>query len=102
MAKKDPICGMTVDEDTALRAERDAQTFSFWGDHCRRDLFFAFPCNTLGITVASGSALPAFRLASEPDDCRRRDEPEFGFGARQRRATAESEVVIRWLLGCEP
>jgi Cu+-exporting ATPase len=32
---KDPICGMTVDEATALRAERDGQTFYFCSEHCR-------------------------------------------------------------------
>ncbi|MBI3427932.1 MAG: heavy metal translocating P-type ATPase [Acidobacteria bacterium] len=32
---KDPICGMTVDEATALHAERDGQTFYFCSDHCR-------------------------------------------------------------------
>ncbi len=32
----DPICGMTVDETTALRAERDGQTFYFCSDHCRQ------------------------------------------------------------------
>ncbi len=33
---KDPICGMTVDEASALRAERDGQTFYFCADHCRQ------------------------------------------------------------------
>jgi Cu+-exporting ATPase len=33
---KDPICGMTVDEATALHAERDGKTFSFCSDHCRQ------------------------------------------------------------------
>ena len=33
---KDPICGMTVDEATALHAERDGKTFYFCGDHCRQ------------------------------------------------------------------
>ena len=33
---KDPICGMTVDEATALRAERDGKTFYFCGEHCRK------------------------------------------------------------------
>ena len=28
--------GMTVDEASALRAERDGQTFYFCGDHCRQ------------------------------------------------------------------
>ena len=33
---EDPICGMTVDEATALRAERDGQTFYFCCEHCRK------------------------------------------------------------------
>jgi Cu+-exporting ATPase len=32
---KDPVCGMTVDEATALHAERDGKTFSFCSDSCR-------------------------------------------------------------------
>src|SRR5688572_31962248 len=32
----DPICGMTVDETSPLRAERDGQTFYFCSEHCRR------------------------------------------------------------------
>jgi YHS domain-containing protein len=32
---KDPICGMTVDEATAIHAERDGKTFYFCSDHCR-------------------------------------------------------------------
>jgi Cu+-exporting ATPase len=32
---KDPICGMTVDEATALPAEREGETFYFCSEHCR-------------------------------------------------------------------
>jgi len=32
----DPICGMTVNEASELRAERDGQTFYFCSDHCRQ------------------------------------------------------------------
>lgn len=32
----DPICGMTVDEETARSAQRDGQTFYFCSDHCRQ------------------------------------------------------------------
>jgi Cu+-exporting ATPase len=32
----DPICGMTVDERTAISAKRDGQTFYFCSEHCRR------------------------------------------------------------------
>ncbi len=35
-ATKDPICGMTVDEVTALHAERDGKTFYFCCDRCRQ------------------------------------------------------------------
>jgi Cu+-exporting ATPase len=33
---KDPICGMTVDEATALHAERDGKTFYFYSEGCRQ------------------------------------------------------------------
>jgi YHS domain-containing protein len=33
---KDPISGMTVDDATALRAERDGKTFYFCSDHCQQ------------------------------------------------------------------
>jgi Cu+-exporting ATPase len=33
---KDPICGMTVDEATALHAEREGKTFYFCSDHCQK------------------------------------------------------------------
>ena len=33
----DPICGMTVDEASALRAERDGRMFCFCGDNCRQN-----------------------------------------------------------------
>ncbi len=33
---KDPVCGMTVDEATALKAERDGQTYYFCSEHCRQ------------------------------------------------------------------
>src|SRR5581483_3518337 len=32
---KDPICGMTVDEATALKVERDGKTFCFCSERCR-------------------------------------------------------------------
>ncbi|MCI0333188.1 MAG: heavy metal translocating P-type ATPase [Planctomycetes bacterium] len=32
----DPICGMTVDERSAISADRDGDTFYFCSEHCRR------------------------------------------------------------------
>ena len=33
---KDPVCGMTVDEATAIHAERDGKTYYFCGEGCRQ------------------------------------------------------------------
>jgi len=41
-ATEDPICGMTVDKATAIRADRDGKTFYFCSDHCRQK-FLAKP-----------------------------------------------------------
>ena len=38
--------GMTVDEASALRAERDGQTFYFCGDHCRQK-FLSTPAQSV-------------------------------------------------------
>jgi len=39
---KDPICGMAVEESTALHADRDSRTFYFCSEHCRKK-FLATP-----------------------------------------------------------
>jgi YHS domain-containing protein len=33
---KDPICGMTVEKATALKSERDGETYYFCSPHCQR------------------------------------------------------------------
>ena len=33
---KDPVCGMTVDEATAIHAERDGKKYYFCSDVCRQ------------------------------------------------------------------
>lgn len=38
---KDPICGMTVDQATALHTEREGKTFYFCSDHCRQKFLSA-------------------------------------------------------------
>jgi len=38
---KDPICGMDVDEATALNAENDGQTFYFCSEYCRQKFLSA-------------------------------------------------------------
>ena len=38
---QDPICGMIVEEATALHEERDGQTFYFCSEHCRQKFLSA-------------------------------------------------------------
>lgn len=46
----DPICGMTVDESSQVRAERDGQTFYFCCEHCRKK-FLAAPASSVTISA---------------------------------------------------
>jgi P-type Cu+ transporter len=50
--KIDPICGMKVDETTALSAERDGETFWFCSEHCRKT-FLAQPAATRPREIAA-------------------------------------------------
>ena len=45
-----------------------------------------------GYSPGGGRALPVLRLAAQSDHCRRRDEPEFRLGHRQRIAAEESRL----------
>jgi Cu+-exporting ATPase len=45
----DPVCGMTVNEATALRADRDGRAFFFCSEHCRQTFLAGGP----GTTTAS-------------------------------------------------
>ena len=50
---KDPICGMTVDEATALRAERDGTTHYFCSEHCRQKFIGqARPAKSIALAVS--------------------------------------------------
>lgn len=41
---KDPVCGMIVDEATALPADRDGEKFYFCSEDCRQK-FLALPAD---------------------------------------------------------
>ena len=71
---KDPICGMAVDEASALHAERDGKTFYFCGNHCRQKFIGQMqpaktipptPTNTGGNCCGGAKAKPA----SDSGDC---------------------------------
>ncbi len=67
---RDPICGMTVNPDTALHAEHDGQTHYFCSDECREQFLSAYmvarrtdPC-VIVIFGASGDLTRRKLLAS--------------------------------------
>ena len=68
----DPICGMTVNEASALRAERDGQAFYFCGEHCRRK-FLSTPATAKHEKKPQGKAMhtspmPPRNAAGHPGD----------------------------------
>ena len=50
---KDPICGMIVNESSALHAERDGKIFYFCSEHCQKE-FLSRPAG-VNPDVKSGS-----------------------------------------------
>jgi Cu+-exporting ATPase len=44
----DPICGMTVDESTTRKVERDGQTYYFCSEHCRQKFLATTPTDKTG------------------------------------------------------
>ncbi len=50
---KDPICGMAVDESTALHAEHKGKTFYFCSEGCRKK-FLAKPDDLKPVDQAKG------------------------------------------------
>ena len=69
----------------------------------RQNLFFAFAYNLARRADRGGRAVPGVRTAAQPDDRRRRDEPQFGLGDRQRPAATDGAgVTARGLPSCGP
>ncbi len=50
---RDPICGMTVNVNTAQKATRDGETFYFCSDHCR-DKFLSAPAGAKSAGKSGG------------------------------------------------
>jgi len=72
----DPICGMTVDEATALHAERGGQTFYFCSEHCRKKFLSQnAPAKTDGVCCGGAKAKPA---SDSGDCCGGKSEHEHG------------------------
>ena len=84
---KDPICGMTVDESSPLRAERDGQTYYFCSEHCRKK----FVDQVQTCTVDPSLSCQQGRRFSEPRQAR-------SFASRPRRGDGKTLSRCKILL----
>jgi P-type Cu+ transporter len=91
--KTDPICGMTVDEATALHAERDGQTFYFCSEHCRKKfLSQSTPAKTDGDCCGGEKAKPS---GASGDCCGGKDE-HADHGSHEHKHGAEGTFLLWW------
>jgi Cu+-exporting ATPase len=87
---KDPICGMTVDEASALRAERDGQTFYFCGDHCRQK-FLSTPATAKHEEKPQGKVIYTCPMHPEVQQDHPGDCPKCGMTLVLKTATASPD-----------
>jgi YHS domain-containing protein len=83
----DPICGMTVDEASALRAERDGQTFYFCSDHCRQK-FLSAPATAKHEEKPEGKAIYTCPMHPEVQQDHPGDCPKCGMALEPKTVTA--------------
>jgi P-type Cu+ transporter len=86
----DPICGMTVDEASGLRAERDGQTFFFCSDHCRQR-FLSTPATAKPQEKPQGKALYTCPMHPDVEQDHPGDCPECGMALEPTRVTAGTD-----------
>lgn len=85
----DPICGMTVDEESGLRAERDGQTFFFCSSHCRQR-FLSTSTSVNRQETPQGKAFYTCPMHPEVEQDHPGDCPECGMALEPKTVTAGS------------
>jgi Cu+-exporting ATPase len=93
---RDPICGMTVDEASGLRVEREGQTFYFCSEHCRQRFLVQEPSSTHAQQNASEVKSPATGTYSCPMHPEVRQDhpgtcPKCGMDLEPQRVDADRE-----------
>lgn len=92
---KDPVCGMNVDADEAVTAERDGETLYFCCEHCR-DKFLGNEAQAAGSPASAKSAKSGAEYycpmcegveSNEPGEC-----PKCGMSLERRGAGARRTV----------
>ena len=86
----DPICGMTVDEASALRAERDGQTFYFCSEHCRQK-FLSRPAIAKPEQKPQGKAIYTCPMHPEIEQDNPGDCPKCGMALEPKTVTAGTD-----------
>lgn len=82
---KDPICGMTVDESSPLRADRDGQTYYFCSEHCRKKFVGqSQPVRSAATSVEYSCPMHPQIVRDRPDTC-----PICGMALEPRTVTPE-------------
>jgi Cu+-exporting ATPase len=83
----DPICGMTVDEASVLRAERHGQTYYFCSDHCRQK-FLSTPATAKHEEKPEGKTIYTCPMHPEIQQDHRGDCPKCGMALEPKTVTA--------------
>ena len=86
----DPICGMTVDEASPLRTERDGQTFYFCSDHCRQK-FLSTPVTAKAEEKPSGKTIYTCPMHPEVQQDHSGDCPKCGMPLEPKTVTAGTD-----------
>ncbi len=87
----DPICGMTVDEASALRAERDGQTIYFCSDDCRQK-FLATPTDVKHEEQPPGKAIYTCPMHPEVQQDHPGECPKCGMALELKTMTAGTDA----------
>ncbi len=86
----DPVCGMNVDEATALQTERAGQTFYFCSDHCRQK-FLSTPDVATREDKPQGKALYTCPMHPEVQQDHPGDCPQCGMALEPMTASTGSD-----------
>jgi Cu+-exporting ATPase len=86
----DPICNMTVEEGSALRVERNGQTFYFCGDHCRQE-FLSSSATAKHEEKPQGKAIYTCPMHPEVQQNQPGDCPKCGMTLEPKTVTASTD-----------
>ncbi|MDD5677096.1 MAG: heavy metal translocating P-type ATPase [Kiritimatiellae bacterium] len=86
----DPICGMTVNEASELRAERKGQAFYFCSDHCRQE-FLSTPAIAKHDKKPQGKAIYTCPMHPEVQQDHTGDCPKCGMALEPKTVTAVTD-----------